>query len=70
MISDKEVIVAPNFRDALHVKVPRPPWAMRPEEATDEPPACLVDADRAPGVDAAKATPTDAARKRAQGLEM
>ena len=32
---DEKVIVAPNFREALHVKVPRPPWAMRPEEATD-----------------------------------
>ena len=29
---DEKVIVAPNFREALHVKVPRPPWAMRPEE--------------------------------------
>ena len=67
---DEKVIVAPNFREALHVKVPRPPWAMRPEEASDTPPACLEDADRAPGIDAAKATPSDKARAKAQSLEM
>ena len=67
---EEKVIVAPNFREALHVKVPRPPWAMRPEEAQDMPPACLTGADRAPGVDAARATPSDAARKKAQSLEM
>jgi|CXWL01.1.fsa_nt_gi DNA helicase HerA-like ATPase len=67
---DEKVIVAPNFREALHVKVPRPPWAMRPEEASPNPPACLQNATTAPGVDAAKATPSEAARKRAQSLEM
>ena len=67
---DEKVIVAPNFREALHVKVPRPPWAMRPEEATDVPPACITDAQRAPGIDAGKATPTDAARKKAGMLEL
>jgi DNA helicase HerA-like ATPase len=67
---DEKVIVAPNFRETLHVKVPRPPWAMRPEEATDTPPACLSDAERAPGVDAGKATPSAEGRRKAQSLEM
>ena len=67
---DEKVIVAPNFREALHVKVPRPPWAMRPEEATDVPPACIADAARAPGVDAAKATPSAEGKRKAQSLEM
>ena len=67
---DEKVIVAPNFREALHVKVPRPPWAMRPEEATDVPPACMADAARAPGVDAGKATPSAEGKRRAQSLEM
>jgi DNA helicase HerA-like ATPase len=39
-----KVISAPNFREALHVRVPRPPWAMRPEEQQAEPPKCLVGA--------------------------
>lgn len=56
---DEKVVVAPNFREALHIKVPRPPWAMRPEEATDLPPACL-DA-------AAPARATTAVEPSAQG---
>jgi hypothetical protein len=67
---DEKVIVAPNFREALHVKVPRPPWAMRPEEAADTPPACIAGAERAPGVDAAKASPSDAGRRSAGTLEV
>ena len=67
---DEKVIVAPNFREALHVKVPRPPWAMRPEEASDTPPACIADAQRAPGVDAGKATPSAEGKRKAQSLEM
>ncbi len=67
---DEKVVVAPNFREALHVKVPRPPWAMRPEEATDVPPACITDAKRAPGVDAGKATPSAEGKRKAQSLEM
>jgi uncharacterized protein len=67
---DEKVIVAPNFREALHVKVPRPPWAMRPEEATDTPPACLAGSERAPGVDAGKATPSAVGKRKAQSLEM
>ena len=39
-----KVIAAPNFREALHVRVPRPPWAMRPEEQQAGPPAFLSDA--------------------------
>ena len=67
---DEKVIVAPNFREALHVKVPRPPWAMRPEESTDIAPECIEGADRAPGVDAGKATPSDAGRRSAGTLEV
>ncbi len=67
---DEKVIVAPNFREALHVKVPRPPWAMRPEESSEVAPACIDGAARAPGVDAAKATPSDAARRSAGMLEL
>jgi DNA helicase HerA-like ATPase len=67
---DEKVVVAPNFREALHVKVPRPPWAMRPEEATDVPPECIAGALRAPGVDAGKATPSAEGRKKAESLEM
>ncbi len=67
---DEKVIVAPNFREALHVKVPRPPWAMRPEEATDQPPACLADAAVAPGVAAGKAAISDAGRAAASSMEL
>lgn len=67
---DEKVIVAPNFREALHVKVPRPPWAMRPEEASDQPPACLDEAAPAPGIAAGKATISDQGRARASSLEM
>jgi hypothetical protein len=42
---DEKVIVASNFREALHVKVPRPPWAMRQEEALSAPPAFLQTPD-------------------------
>jgi DNA helicase HerA-like ATPase len=41
LAANEKVIVAPNFREALHIKVPRPPWAMRPEEASTEPPDFL-----------------------------
>ena len=67
---EEKVIVAPNFREALHVRVPRPPWAMRPEEMSDMPPACLPAAARAPGIDAGKSTPSEDGRKKAQSLEM
>lgn len=66
---DEKVIVAPNFREALHVKVPRPPWAMRPEEATETPPAFLKAARKAPGIGATKASVSDEGRRRAQALE-
>jgi DNA helicase HerA-like ATPase len=66
---DEKVIVAPNFREALHVKVPRPPWAMRPEEASPDPPAWLEGAERAPGVEDARARPSDDGRRRASALE-
>ncbi|MEX2245079.1 MAG: ATP-binding protein [Dehalococcoidia bacterium] len=66
---DEKVVVAPNFREALHIKVPRPPWAMRPEEATDEPPAFLRSAKRAPGAGAGRAAPSADGRRKAQALE-
>jgi len=28
----------PSFRQPMHVRVPRPPWAMRKQEASSEPP--------------------------------
>lgn len=67
---DEKVIVAPNFREALHVKVPRPPWAMRPEESSETPPSCITDAAAAPGVGAMKANPSPAARDRAGAMEV
>lgn len=67
---DEKVIVAPNFREALHVKVPRPPWAMRPEEQTDSPPEWLADAEQSPGVASSKAAPSAAGRRRAESLEL
>ena len=39
--ANEKVVVAPNFREALHIKVPRPPWAMRPEEESSEAPPFL-----------------------------
>jgi DNA helicase HerA-like ATPase len=45
---DEKVVVAPNFREALHVKVPRPPWAMRYEEAMSDPPVFLGTAGERP----------------------
>ena len=67
---EEKVIVAPNFREALHVKVPRPPWAMRKEEASDDPPAALPHATRAPGVEAKKSSTSDAARERSAAMEL
>jgi DNA helicase HerA-like ATPase len=66
---DEKVVVAPNFREALHVKVPRPPWAMRPEEQSSEPPAWLAGAERAPGVNADRANPSIEGRRKASALE-
>jgi DNA helicase HerA-like ATPase len=44
----EKVVVAPNFREALHIKVPRPPWAMRLEESTQDRPAFLPNPDAPP----------------------
>jgi len=57
----EKVIVAPNFREALHVRVPRPPWAMRPEEAMSGPPRSST----APSRPAAHAPPAPASPTRA-----
>lgn len=40
--SDK-VMHLPSFRQPMHVRVPRPPWAMRKQEASSEPPEVLRD---------------------------
>ncbi|MEX1255070.1 MAG: hypothetical protein WEE64_12095, partial [Dehalococcoidia bacterium] len=44
--SDK-VVHQPSFREPMHVRVPRPPWAMRRAEASPEPPAFLREASAA-----------------------
>ena len=38
-----KILHAPTFREAMHVRVPRPPWAMRRAEASPDPPASLAD---------------------------
>jgi len=40
--SDK-VLHLPSFRQPMHVRVPRPPWAMRKQESSSEPPQCLAE---------------------------
>ncbi|HEU4759597.1 MAG TPA: ATP-binding protein, partial [Dehalococcoidia bacterium] len=37
-----KVLHQPSFREPMHVRVPRPPWAMRKQEASGEPPAFLA----------------------------
>jgi DNA helicase HerA-like ATPase len=39
--SADKVVHQPKFRAPLNVRVPRPPWAMRKQEATTEPPAFM-----------------------------
>lgn len=39
--SADKVVHQPSFREPMHVRVPRPPWAMRKQEASLEPPAFL-----------------------------
>lgn len=51
--SADKVVHQPSFREPMHVRVPRPPWAMRKQEASAEPPAFL----RAEGAPAAEAGP-------------
>lgn len=36
-----KVIHEPSFREPMMLRVPRAPWAMRGQEATDDPPDCL-----------------------------
>jgi uncharacterized protein len=36
-----KVVHEPSFREPMMVRVPRAPWAMRGQEASDEPPDCL-----------------------------
>lgn len=65
-----KVIAAPNFREALHVRVPRPPWAMRPEEAQTDPPDWLPEAQPAGGARLNRITPTSEARRRQSHLQL
>jgi hypothetical protein len=39
--SGDKVIHQPSFRQPMQIKVPRPPWAMRRQEARSEPPTFL-----------------------------
>ena len=64
----EKVIVAPNFREALHLKVPRPPWAMRDEEATMQIPEFLA-ASAGPARTAARVRPSEAALRGAAMFE-
>jgi len=41
--SADKVVHQPSFREPMHVRVPRPPWAMRKQEASREPPAFLAE---------------------------
>jgi DNA helicase HerA-like ATPase len=38
----EKVVHEPSFREPMMIRVPRPPWAMRGQEASDDPPACLA----------------------------
>lgn len=40
--SADKIVHQPSFRQPMQVRVPRPPWAMRKQEATTEPPAFLA----------------------------
>jgi uncharacterized protein len=66
----EKVIVAPNFREALHLRVPRPPWAMRPEEARTEPPAFLAGAQPAGGARLNRARISENGRTLQTSLEV
>ena len=63
----EKVVVAPNFREALHIKVPRSPWAMRLEEVTTERPGFLplVESER----EAARLLPSADSLRRAAAYE-
>ena len=42
MGNGEKVVHQPSFREPMHVRVPRPPWAMREKEATRKAPAFLA----------------------------
>jgi DNA helicase HerA-like ATPase len=42
--SADKVVYEPSFREPMHVRFPRPPWAMRRQEASVEPPQALAGA--------------------------
>jgi DNA helicase HerA-like ATPase len=65
----EKVIVAPNFREALHVKVPRPPWAMRLEESMANMPDFLRTPDPEPTSVSFVARPSASAIDRLSSFE-
>lgn len=60
--SADKVVHQPSFRQPMHVRVPRPPWAMRRQEASREPPAFMATAG-------ARATATGPKRLPARAYE-
>jgi DNA helicase HerA-like ATPase len=42
MGNGEKVVHQPSFREPMHVRVPRPPWAMRKQEASGKPPEFLA----------------------------
>ncbi|MGE0820845.1 MAG: ATP-binding protein [Candidatus Binatia bacterium] len=42
MGNGEKVVHQPSFREPMHVRVPRPPWAMRKQEASRNPPEFLA----------------------------
>jgi uncharacterized protein len=48
--SADKVVHQPSFREPMHVRVPRPPWAMRKQEASREPPTFLAEEGAQPAV--------------------
>jgi DNA helicase HerA-like ATPase len=43
MGNGEKVVHQPSFREPMHVRVPRPPWAMRKQEASRQPPTFLAE---------------------------
>jgi DNA helicase HerA-like ATPase len=60
--SSDKVLHQPSFRQPMHLRVPRPPWAMRKQEASEQPPAFLA-------VDGASATSSGVKRLPARAYE-
>jgi DNA helicase HerA-like ATPase len=58
--SADKIVHQPSFRQPMQLRVPRPPWAMRKQEATEEPPAFMAETG---------ARPAAAARRRLSPLD-